>query len=73
MTNIYFEAWQMEWDNITEVLMNQYEYVEDQEVFKAYKREVLLLIDRYYIENNYPYKCQGSGAELLKLRETDNN
>ncbi|MNN97807.1 hypothetical protein D3C81_2170450 [compost metagenome] len=53
--------------------MNQYEYVEDQEVFKAYKREVLLLIDRYYIENNYPYKYQGSGAELLKLRETDNN
>lgn len=35
----------------------------------AYKRQVLMLIDRYYIDNNYDYQYKGSGAELLKLRE----
>ncbi|MEF2965375.1 hypothetical protein V3851_05970 [Paenibacillus sp. M1] len=119
LANTYLEAWKMEWDNITDVLMNQYQFAEDKEVIKTYKqsfeeyaekvfdvewlsytditvplderhtvgtgaissstlvkaytykRQVLLLIDRYYIDNNYTYKYKGSGAELLKLREAD--
>lgn len=113
----YLEAWQMEWDNITNALMKKYEVAEDQDVISAYrqkfeayvaslfevewlsftdtsvpieerhlvgtgaisastlaqahayKREVLLLIDRYYIENSYPYKYEGNGAQLLHFRE----
>lgn len=38
----------------------------------AYKRQVLMLIDRFYIVNNYDYKYKGSGAQLLKLREEAN-
>lgn len=117
----YLEAWQDEWDHITNTLMNEFEMAEDQEVIMdyrrsfqayaqklyevewlsytdtsvpaeeyrlvgtgaisgatlaqadAYKREVLLWIERYYIEGSYTYKYRGSGARLLELREMESD
>lgn len=117
LSNVYLEAWQDEWDSITNALLKQFEMDADQKVIKdyrlnfqayveslsevellsftdttvpmeerhlvgtgatsaavlaqayAYKREVLLWIDRYYIEGSYTYKYKGSGAQLLQIRD----
>lgn len=119
LSNVYLEAWQDEWDNITTALLNQLEMDEDRQVIRdyrlnfqayaeslyevewldytdtsvpaeehrlvgtgamsaaalaqasAYKREVLLWIDRYYIEDSYSYKYKGSGAQLLQRRDRE--
>lgn len=121
VSNKYLEAWQDEWDHITNTLMNEFEMAEDQETIMdyrtsfqayaqklfevewlsytdtsvpaeeyrlvgtgaisgatlaqadAYKREVLLWIDRYYIEGSYIYKYEGYGAELLEIRERESD
>lgn len=119
LSNVYLEAWQDEWDSITNALLNQFKMDEDQKVIRdyrlnfqayakslsevewlsftdvtvpmeerhlvgtgaisvaalaqayAYKREVLLWIDRYYIEGRYTYKYKGSGAQLLQIRDRE--
>jgi hypothetical protein len=120
LANSYLDAWKSEWDNITNMLINNYEFVEDRDAIKAYKvsfeefsqrafdvewlnytdttvppgtrkmigtgaislslleeaytykRQVLVLIDRYYLDNQYSFIYKGNGAELVKMREESN-
>jgi hypothetical protein len=46
LANVYLDAWKMEWDNITSILMKQYHYEEDKNKIKNYKKSYEDFIER---------------------------